>query len=157
MAKKISQKNTEALLAQQRTELDNMRESLPMEMIRAAEDKLLYRCIDIVESSLDFASLGFTKTGDLDEDQLPLEWACLSPEDKARKIRLAKYACLPSSDVPYGTKAAFATATAIIKSRALEKSGTKVFNMEVSSFPAPSPLTQGKDVIDADYEVLDVD
>lgn len=86
-----------------------------------------------------------------------MSWHLLSDDEKAKKIRLARYACLPSAEVPYGTKAAFATAMAIIKSRAQEKSGNKVFNMEVSVFPAPSPITQDRAALDADFEVIDVE
>lgn len=154
MAKKIAQKNQELLLAQQRTELEKLKESIPLDTIRAAEDKLLAQCIEIAESSFDFASLGYNEKGELDEESLPFEWGLLSPQDKARKIRLARYACLPSSDVPYGVKAAFATMMGIIKSRSVEKSGTKVFNLEVSQFPAPAPL---KETFDADFEVIDID
>lgn len=157
MAKKIIQKNAELLVAQQATDLAQLRDSLPLDTIRAAEDKLLTQCLNIIESSLDFAALGFTASGELDPDSIPLEWNDLSDSEKARKIRLAKYSCLPTVDVPYGVKAAFATAMGIIKSRAVEKSGTKVFNMEVSTFPAPSPLTKDKDSIDADFEVIDVE
>lgn len=157
MAKKITQKNNEVLLKQQVTELEKLREQVPVDTIRAAEDKLLAQCLDIVEHSLDFAALGFDESGQLDEGQLPLEWGLLTPEVKARKIRLAKYACLPSANVPFGVKAAFASASAIIKSRAMENTGSRVFNMEVSLFPAPSPLTKDDNAIDADYEVIDLE
>ncbi len=151
------QKNTEMLLAQQKTELDKLRETLPIDTIRAAEDKLMAQCLDIVESSLDFAVLGFDSKGNVDEESLPLEWSLLSPVEKARKIRLAKYACLPSKDAPYGTRLAGEMLIGIIKSRAKEKSGTKIFNMEVSQFPAPAPLTPDKETIDADFEVIDLE
>jgi hypothetical protein len=157
MPKTTSQKNTALLLAQQRTELDKLRDTLPLETLRAAEDKLLVQCLDIVEGSLDFASLGFNANGELDEESLPFEWSLLSPHEKARKIRLAKYACLPSKEVPHGVKMAFDGLIGIIKARATEKSGTKVLNLEVSTFPAPAPLNQQKDAIDADFEVIDVD
>lgn len=157
MAKKITQKNTELLISQQRTELDKLKESLPLEVIRAAEDKLMVQCLDIVESSLDFAALGFDASGEVDEDQLPFEWGLLTPHEKARKIRLAKYSCLPSAEVPHGVKLAHSTLIGIIKARAQEKSGTRILNLEVSSFPAPAPLTPEKGAIDADFEVIDVD
>jgi hypothetical protein len=157
MAKKIVQKNQQLLLAQQRTELEKLKGTLALETLRASEDKLLAQSIEIIESSLDFAALGFDSKGELDEGQLPAEWLFLSPEAKARKIRLAKYACLPSADVPYGVKLAHATMIGIMKARATENSGTKVLNLEVSTFPAPAPLTQSKDSIDADFEVLDVE
>lgn len=157
MAKKISQKNTELLIAQQKTELARLEDSVSLDTLRAAEDKLLKQCLDVVEGSLDFAALGFNASGELDEDQLPLSWSMLMPEEKARKIRLAKYSCLPSTDVPYGVKAAFATLSAITKARATEKSGNKTFNMEVSYFPAPAPLTPDKEAVDADFEVIDID
>jgi hypothetical protein len=130
---------------------------LPLDSIRAAEDKLLTQCLDIVESSLDFASLGFNQSGEVDEETIPFAWHQLTVADKAKKIRLARYCCLPSADVPYGVKAAFNMAMGIIKARSSEKSGNKVFNMEVSMFPAPAPLTQDKEAIDADFEVIDVE
>jgi hypothetical protein len=157
LAKKITQKNNELLLAQQKTELDKLRDTLSLDTLRAAEDKLLAQSLEIVEGSFDFASLGYDEHGELDENQLPLEWGLLSPNEKARKIRLAKYACLPSGEVPFGMKAAHAMAIGIIKARAQEKSGTKILNLEVSQFPAPAPLTQEKGAIDADFEVIDVD
>jgi hypothetical protein len=155
MGKKILQKNSEKLLLQQQTDLEQLRASLPLDTIRAAEDKLLTQCLDIVEGSLDFAALGFTDTGTLDEESIPFAWSQLTPDAKARKIRLAKYACLPSSDVPYGVKAAFEMAMGIIKARSQEKASTINFNLEVSSMPAPAPLHQAS--IDADYEVIDVE
>lgn len=154
---KQNEKNNELLLAQQRTELAKLRESIPTELIRAAEDKLLVNCLEIVESSLDFASLGFDSEGRIDEGQLPFEWGLLTPEQKARKIRLARYSCLPSKEVPHGVKIAHATLIGIIKSRAQEKTGTKIFNLEVSTFPAPAPLKPAKESIDADFEVIDID
>jgi hypothetical protein len=157
MSKKIAQKNTELLLVQQRTELEKLRSTLPIETIRVAEDKLLLQCIDIVEGLLDFAALGFDEAGALDPGQLPLEWVDLTPDEKARKIRLARYGCLPSSHVPHGAKVAHATLIGIMKARAAEKGGTKVFNLEVSQFPAPAPLTQTKETLDADYEVIDLE
>lgn len=137
--------------------MEKLRESLPLDSIRAAEDKLLAQCLDIVSPSLDFAQLGFNTDGSLDEESIPMSWHMLSVDEKAKKIRLARYACLPSAEVPYGTKAAFATAMAIIKARSQEKSGNKVFNMEVSVFPAPSPITQDRAALDADFEVIDVE
>lgn len=157
MAKKIQQRNQEQLAAQQRTELQKLQKSLPLDTLRAAEDKLLAQCIDIVEGSLDFAALGFNEDGKVDEDQLPAAWSMLSPAEKARKIRLAKYSCLPSTEVPHGVKLAHTTLIGIMKSRATEKSGTKVFNLEVSTFPAPAPLNQSKEAIDAEYEVVELD
>lgn len=157
MGKTTVQKNTEILLAQQKTELDKLRDTLPLDTIRAAEDKLMVQCLDIVENSLDFAALGFDSKGNVDEDSLPLEWSLLGPMEKARKIRLARYACLPSTDIPHGVKMAHQTLIGIIKARAQEKSGTKIFNMEVSQFPAPAPLATGKETIDADFEVVDLE
>jgi hypothetical protein len=157
MAKKITQKNAEMLVAQQRTELEKARETLPLDMIRAAEDKLFAQCLEITEGALNFASLGYNDKGQLDEDGIPFEWHLLSPDEKARKIRLAKYGCLPTSEVPFGMRAAHDTVIGIIKSRAAEKSGTKILNLEVSTFPAPAPLTQEKESIDAEFETVDID
>jgi hypothetical protein len=157
MGKKTSQKNADLLLVQQRQELDKLRESMPAELLRAAEDRLLTKCLDIVECSLDFDKLGFTTDGQVDEDNLPFEWGLLSPNEKARKIRLAKYNCLPSKDVPHGVKAAHETLIGIIKARAQEASGTRVLNLEVSQFPAPAPLKQAEESIDAEFEVIDIE
>lgn len=155
MSKKITQKNNEKLVSQQATELAKLRETLPLDVIRAAEDKLLAQCLEICQGSLDFASLGFTTSGEVDEDALPVEWLMLNDQQKAQKIRLARYSCLPSADVPYGVKAAFATMTAIIKARATENSGHKTFNMEVSVMPAPTSFKD--ESIDAEYAIVDVD
>lgn len=157
MGKKTTQKNAELLLTQQRQELDKLRASMPAELLRAAEDRLLNKCLDIVETSLDFDKLGFDADGQVDEEGLPGEWLMLSPAEKARKIRLAKYNCLPSKDVPHGIKVAHDTLVGIIKARAQEASGTRVLNLEVSQFPAPAPLTQGKEAIDAEFEVIDIE
>lgn len=157
MGKTTKQKNQVQLMLQQRQELEKTKASLSLESLRAAEDKLLHQCLGIVESSLDFASLGFDESGQVDETQLPAAWAFLSDEEKARKIRLAKYACLPTKDVPHGVKMANEMLIGIIRARAQENSGTKVLNLEVSTFPAPSPVTQDPDAIDADFEVIDIE
>lgn len=157
MGKNTKQKNTELLLVQQKADLERLRESLPLDTLRAAEDRLLAQSIEVVEGILDFSALGFDESGRLDENQLPFEWGLLTPEQKARKIRLAKYGCMSSNEIPHGAKIAHATAIGIIKSRATEKSGTKILNLEVSTFPAPAPITQDKDAIDADFEVIDVE
>ena len=156
MPKKVSQKNNELLIAQQRTELEKLRESMPADLLRAAEDKLLDQCIKTVEGILDFSALGFDETGKVDENQLPIEWSLLTPSEKARKIRLAKYGCLPSADIPHGAKMAHQTLVGIIKARATENSGTRILNLEVSTFPAPAPLAPDK-TLDAEFEVIDVD
>ncbi len=157
MAKKTSQKKTELILAQQKTDLAKLQSTLPLETIRAAEDKLLAQCIETVEGLLDFSALGFDEGGNLDEKNLPFEWGLLTVEQKARKIRLARYGCMSSKDIPHGAKLAHTTLIGIMKARATEKSGTKVLNLEVSTFPAPAPLTQAKDSIDADFEVIDLE
>lgn len=157
MSKKITQKNNEMLLAQQVTELSKLRETLPLDTLRASEDRLLAQCIETVEGLLDFSALGYDENGQLDENQVPFEWGLLSPNEKARKIRLARYGCLPSADIPHGAKLAHQTLIGIIKARAQEKSGTRVLNLEVSTFPAPAPVTQDKDAIDAEYQVIDIE
>ncbi len=157
MAKKIAQKNTEMLLAQQRTDLENLKQSLPLDQIRAAEDKLFSQCLDIFQGALDFDALAFDENGNLDESQLPFEWGALTPTERARRIRLAQYGRLPSKEAPFGMRAAHETVIGIIKARATEKSGTKNLNLEVSLFPAPSPLKPDKEAIEADFEVVDID
>ncbi len=157
MPKSTHQKNTELLLVQQRTELEKFRESVPLDALRAAEDKLLQQSLETVEGLLDFAALGFTQTGEVDEDLIPEAWHQLTPTEKARKIRLAKYGCMPSGEIPHGAKLAHATVIGIIKARAQEQSGTKILNLEVSQFPAPAPITQEKGAIDADFEVIDIE
>lgn len=134
-----------------------MRDSIPLETLRAAEDKLLAEGLDIVQGLMDFASLGFDEQGRVDEHNLPLEWLALPIEQKARKIRLARYGCLPSKDIPHGAKVAVSTVIGIIKSRATENSGTKILNLEVSTFPAPAPLTEENGSLDADFEVIDLE
>lgn len=157
MPKKITQKNNELLLKQQVTELEKLRDTLPAEALRLAEDRLLAQSIEVVEGLLDFSALGYDDKGQIDEDQIPFEWGLLTPVEKARKIRLARYGCLPTADIPHGAKMAHATAIGIIKARATEKSGARTLNLEVSTFPAPAPITQEKDAIDADFEVIDVE
>ena len=132
-----------------------MKDTLPLESLRVAEDKLLVQCLDIVEGALNFSELGFG--GDSDDAVIPEAWKLLTPEQKARKIKLAQYGCLKSQDAPFGMKAAFATATAIIKARATENSGAKTLNLEVSTFPAPAPLKQDPNVIDAEFRIIEVD
>ena len=157
MGKAISQKNNEKLLKQSLTELETLRESLPRDLLRAAEDKVLKQSLDTLEGLLDFSALGFDEKGQLDENQIPFEWGLLSDAEKARKIRLARYGCLSSADIPHGAKLAHATAMGIIKARATEKSGNRVLNLEISSFPAPAPLEKGKESLDADFEVVDIE
>lgn len=157
MAKKIAQKNQEVLLKQQQTELEKLRSTLSQDSIRAAEDKILVQCMETVEGLLDFSALGFDTSGNIDENRLPEAWSRLTIDEKARKIRLARYGCLPSSDIPHGAKLAHATMIGIIRARAQEKSGTKILNLEVSTFPNPAPLKQADDAIDADFEVIDLE
>lgn len=157
MVKSISQKNNEKLVKQSLTELEKLRETLPADLLRAAEDRVLKQSLDTIEGLLDFSALGYDEKGQLDENQIPFEWGLLSDAEKARKIRLAKYGCLSSADIPHGAKLAHATAMGIIKARAQEKSGTRILNLEVSAFPAPAPLEQGKEALDADFEVVDIE
>jgi hypothetical protein len=125
--------------------------------LRAAEDRVLKQSLDTIEGLLDFSALGYDDKGQLDENQIPFEWHLLSDGEKARKIRLARYGCLPSADIPHGAKLAHATAMGIIKARAQEKSGTRILNLEVSSFPSPAPLERGNEALDADFEVVDIE
>ena len=157
MGKTIKQKNTELLIKQQVTELEKLRETLPLDQIRAAEDRVLKQCLDVVEGIVDFSALGFDEQGQVDENQIPFEWHLLSDHEKARKIRLAKFGMMSSADIPHGAKIAHATAMGIIKARATEKGGTKILNLEVSSFPAPAALTEEKESIDAEFQVIDVE
>ncbi len=157
MAKSITQKNNEKLVKQSLTELEKLRDELPGDLLRAAEDRVLKQSLDTIEGLLDFSALGYDEKGQLDENQIPFEWGLLSDAEKARKIRLARYGCLSSADIPHGAKLAHATAMGIIKARAQEKSGTRILNLEVSSFPAPAPLERDKEALDADFEVIDVE
>lgn len=157
MAKSISQKNQEQLLKQSVTELAKLQDELPRDLIRAAEDKVLKQSLDVLEGLMDFSELGFDEKGQVDEDQIPFAWHDLSPQEKARKIRLARFGMMPSGDIPHGAKLAHATAMGIIRSRAQEKSGTRILNLEVSTFPALAPLEQPKDAVDAEFEVIDVE
>lgn len=150
-------KNQERILAQQTTELQKLKDSLPPDLLRAAEDKLMLSCLEIVEGHLDFAALGFTADGQIDEESIPLEWLQLPPEVKARKIRLARYGCMASRDIPHGAKMAHETLIGIIKARSKEKAGTKILNLEISTFPAPAPLEKKPDAIDAEFEVVDLE
>lgn len=157
MGKSKTQKNNEKLIVQQATDLEKLRESLPADALRAAEDKLLAQCLDIIAGSLDFAALGFNEDGTVDEGSVPISWEDLPLDVKARKIRLAKYGCLTTANVPHGVKMAQQTAIGIIKARHQDNTATRVFNMEVSLFPAPAPLTQDTNAIDADYQVIDLE
>lgn len=157
MGKNTKQKNQELLLKQQVTELEKLRETLPLDQLRAAEDRVLKQSLEVVEGIVDFAVLGFDEMGQVDENQIPFEWHLLSDQEKARKIRLARYGMMPSGDIPHGAKLAHATAMGIIKARATEKGGTKVLNLEISTFPALAPLEKEKEALDADFEVIDIE
>ena len=157
MTKSKSQKNNELLFKQQVTELEKLREELPKDMLRAAEDRVLKQALDTIEGLLDFSALGYDDKGQLDENQIPFEWKLLDDHEKARKIRLARYGCMSTADIPHGAKLAYSAAIGIIKARATEKSGTRVLNLEVSSFPALAPLKSDQDVVDADFEVIDIE
>jgi len=157
MVKSITQKNNEKLVKQSLTELEKLRDELPTDLLRAAEDRVLKQSLAVLEGIVDFAELGFDEKGQVDENQIPFAWHQLSDHEKARKIRLARFGMMPSADIPHGAKVAHAAAIGIIKARATEKSGTRVLNLEVSSFPAPAPLTQGNEVVDAEFEVVDIE
>lgn len=157
MAKTKNAKNAEVILKQQVTELQQLRDSLPLDQIKAAEDRVLAQSLDILEGLMDFSLLGFDETGQVDERSIPFEWRLLSDHEKARKIRLARFGALPSADIPHGAKLAHATAMGIIKARAQEKSGPKTLNLEVSTFPTLAPLEPEKDTIDAEFAVIDVE
>lgn len=151
MSKKISkvEKQVSALVKQQRAEIAADSKKVSQEMLRAAEDKLFSDCLEIVESSLDFAELGFDENGQVDEQSIPEEWRRLDVREKEKRLRLAKANWMPSAEVPHGIKMAHATMMGIIKARAQQESGTRVLHIENASFPTPSPLAQ--------YEVLEVD
>lgn len=155
--KSITQKNNEKLVKQSLTELEKLRSELPHDLLRAAEDRVLQQSLDTIEGLLDFSALGYDEKGQLDENQIPFEWSLLPATEKARKIRLARYGCLSSADIPHGAKLAHATAMGIIKARAQEKSGTRILNLEVSSFPAPAPLNRDNEAVDAEFEVVDIE
>lgn len=157
MVKSRSDKNTEVILKQQLTELQKLRDTLPLDQIKAAEDRVLAQSLDILEGLMDFSLLGFDETGQVDERSIPFEWRLLSDHEKARKIRLARFGALPSADIPHGAKLAHATAMGIIKARAHEKSGPKTLNLEVSTFPTLAPLEPEKDSIDAEFAVIDIE
>lgn len=156
MAKKSS-KTAETLLKQQVTELQSLRDSLPLDQIKVAEDRVLAQSLEILEGLMDFSLLGFDEMGQVDPETVPFEWRLLSDSEKARKIRLAKFGMLSSADIPHGAKLAHATAMGIIKARAQEKSGPKTLNLEVSTFPTLAPLEAPKDSIDAEFTVIDVE
>lgn len=157
MVKSRSDKNTEVILKQQLTELQKLRDTLPLDQIKAAEDRVLAQSLDILEGLMDFSVLGFDSEGQVDEQSIPFEWRLLSDQEKARKIRLARFGALPSADIPHGAKLAHATAMGIIKARAHEKSGPKTLNLEVSTFPTLAPLEPSKESIDAEFAVIDVE
>lgn len=157
MAKGTSKKNAEVVLKQQLTEFQKLRDTLPLDQIKLAEDRVLAQSLDILEGLMDFSVLGFDDKGQVDENSIPFEWRLLSDHEKARKIRLARFGMLPSADIPHGAKFAHATAMGIIKARAHEKSGPKTLNLEVSTFPTLAPLEQDKDTIDAEFRVIDVE
>lgn len=157
MVKSRSDKNTEVILKQQLTELQKLRDTLPLDQIKAAEDRVLAQSLDILEGLMDFSVLGFDSEGQVDENSIPFEWRLLSDQEKARKIRLARFGALPSADIPHGAKLAHATAMGIIKARAHEKSGPKTLNLEVSTFPTLAPLEPEKEAIDAEFAVIDVE
>jgi hypothetical protein len=146
---KKTNKQLEGLVKTQRSELAEESKKVSQEMLRAAEDKLFSDCLEIVETSLDFAELGFDENGQVDESSIPDEWKRMTTREKEKRLRLAKANWMPSAEVPHGIKMAHATMMGIIKARAQQESGTKVLHIENASFPTPSPLTQ--------YEVLEVD
>jgi len=157
MGKTISQKNSEVVLKQQLTELQKLRDTLPLDQIKAAEDRVLAQSLDILEGLMDFSVLGYDDKGQVDENSIPFEWRLLTDHERARKMRLARFGALPSADIPHGAKLAHATAMGIIKARAHEKSGAKTLNLEVSTFPALAPLEPEKETIDAEFAVIDVE
>ncbi len=157
MGKSNTQKNQEKLVKQQVTELAKLTDELPRDLLRAAEDRVLKQSLDVLEGVIGFAELGFDEKGQVDENQLPFEWLELSEAERKRRVRLARFGMMNTADIPHGAKMAHAAAVGIIKSRAQEKGGTRILNLEISTFPMPAPLEQQPDAIDADFEVIDVE
>lgn len=157
MAKTKNTKNAEVILKQQVTELQKLRDSLPLDQIKAAEDRVLAQSLDVLEGLVAFSELSFDETGQVDEKSIPFEWRLLPDRELARRIRLARFGTLSSADIPHGAKLAHASAMGIIKARAHEKSGAKTLNLEVSTFPALAPLEEPKEAIDAEFAVIDVE
>lgn len=157
MGKSNTQKNQEKLVKQQVTELAKLTDELPRDLLRAAEDRVLKQSLDVLEGVIGFAELGFDEKGQVDENQLPFEWLELSEAERRRRVRLARFGMMNTADIPHGAKMAHAAAVGIIKSRAQEKSGTRILNLELSTFPMPAPLEQQPDAIDADFEVIDIE
>jgi hypothetical protein len=121
-----------------------------MEMIKAVEDRLLENSLNIVEGLMGFADIGLDEHGNVDDSQIPDHWHDLPKEERDRKIRLAKFGMLNSSDIPHGAKLSHATAIGIIKARAQAETGTRILNIESATFPSPAPIT-------TTYEVLDIE
>lgn len=134
----------------QKLEIAKLSKSSSFEALKAAEDRLLEDSLDIVQSIMGFADIGLDESGNPDDSQIPDAWKSLPREHLQRKIRLAKFGMLSSSDIPHGAKMAHATAIGIIKARATENSGTKILNIEAATFPAPSLADTNT------YEVLDI-
>lgn len=140
-------KAQQELIVAQRTEIVKQSKTLNMELLKAAEDNILAESIAIVQGCLGFADLEFDDEGN---PQYPKEWDDLPEGEKNKRVRLAKFGCMPSGDFPHGGKLAHQTMVGIIKARATEQSGSKVLNIENATFPSPAPLVQDLEIIEVD-------
>jgi hypothetical protein len=142
-----------SLLKSQQDEITKLSKLSSLESLKVVEDKLLHDNMEILSSVMDFAKISFGPDGQVDETNIPNEWAHLSDAEIKRKLRLAQAGWMNSSEIPHAIKMAHSTVIGVIKARAHENSGDKTLNIENISFPAPQmePVKyDDKDIIDSE-------
>lgn len=136
-------KKSEALLlVQKQKDLKKMQEDLGIEKLKAFEDQILDKCMNIMAPALDF-----TEVDPENPEVIPKSISHMTAEQQQRWMRTARAAWMSNKDAPIGIKLAFTTMQTILNARAKTNVENKILNIESASFVNPSPK----------YDVLDVD
>lgn len=98
--------------------------------LRGIEDEILK---DATEKIL---GAGYFSKIDPEDTAPPQEWVDeLGEKGAMERFRLAKYALMNQKEAPVGLKMAMNTHASIVKARASEKAGQRVFNMTLVQMP----------------------
>lgn len=140
-------KEQQKLVKLEREKLEIEKKNLSLDQIRDIEDNLLVEASDIVSTSFKFADISFDDKGEV--DSYPEEWDSLPRREREKRVRIAKAMWMPSSDVPYGLKAAHSAVMAIAKARKEETTNKNVLNIQTATFVSPTP-TRKLEIIEVD-------
>lgn len=94
-------------------------------VLKRLEDELLLESLTTLRDAMAFRDI------EPDATEPPVEWRDLAPEERMKRLRVARMAHMPSKDAPVGLKLANNLAVGIIKARAQEKGGPKTLNVQV--------------------------